>query len=158
MKALDYLKQLETWDTIIQNKLAEKDQWKLAALSITARSDGERVQSTGNQQKMADAVSRCIDLEREIDECIDKLTDRKREAIRLLDQLAYKNRKHYDILHKMYIGVVIEKADGTYHTFRWDCAEIATFYGKSYSWATSTHGRALQSFQRIMDAEKRPKV
>lgn len=153
MKALDYLKQLETWDTIIQNKNAEQDQWKLVAFGITAHSDGERVQSSGSQQKMADAVNRYVDLEREIDRLIDELTDKKCEVIRLLDKLAYIDQKQYDILHKMYIGRVITQKDGTIVTVRMDFPEIADLYNKSYSWATTVHGRALQSFQKILDAQ-----
>ena len=152
MKALDYLKQLETWDTIIQNKLVERNQWKLVAFGITAHSDGERVQSAGSKQKMADAVNRYVDLDREIDEYIDKLTDKKCEAIRLLDQLALRNRTHYNILHKMYIGKVVQQEDGTFITVRMDFTEIANLYKKSYSWATTVHGRALQNFQQILDA------
>lgn len=148
------MKQLEIWDTIIQNKIVELDQWRLIALGITSRSDGERVQSSGSQQKMADAVNRYIDIGREVDEYIDKLTDKKQEAIRLLDQLAYKNKTHYDILHKMYIGKAIAQNDGTIVTIRMDFTEIAELYGKSYSWATTVHGRALQNFQQILDANK----
>jgi len=155
LKAQRYLEQLETLDTIINNKLVERDQWRAIAFGITAHSDGERVQSSGSKQKMADAVVRYIDIEREVDEYIDKLSDKKADIIRLLDKLAFINKRHYDILHKMYVGKLVNKEDGTFETVRMDFQEYADLNNKSYSWATTVHGRALQSFQHILDEENK---
>lgn len=135
MKAKDYLKQIEKLDTLIQNKLAEKARWKDVALGITTTTDGERVQSSGSQQKMADAINRCIDIEREIDSFVDSMVDLKKEIIQTIEQL---NPTEYDVLHKRYIQNM---------TFD----EIAETKRKSKSWATTVHGRALQSVQRILD-------
>ena len=63
MKAKDFLKQLKKLDAMITNKLIEREQWKSIATGSTGVSDGERVQSSGSQQKMADAVARYIDIE-----------------------------------------------------------------------------------------------
>ena len=135
MKAKDYLKQIEKLDTLIQNKLAEKARWKDIALGITTNTEGERVQSSGSQQKMADAINRCIDIEREIDSFVDSMVDLKKEIIQTIEQL---NPTEYDVLHKRYIQNM---------TFD----EIAETKRKSKSWATTVHGRALQSVQRILD-------
>ena len=67
MKAKDYLQQVQKIDVIIKNKIIEKEQWMSMATSTTASSDGERVQSSGSQQKMADAVVRYVELEADID-------------------------------------------------------------------------------------------
>ncbi len=136
MNAKSYLKQLEKLDTIIQNKLIEKEQWKSVALGVTSHSDGERVQSSGNQQKMADAISRCVDMEREIDGLIDRLINTKMDVITTSEQL---NATEYDVLHKIYIQRM---------TFK----EVAAAKDKSQSWATTVHGRALQNLQKILDA------
>lgn len=136
MKAQDYLKQLKKLDTIIKNKLIEKSQWKNIAFGVTSHSDGERVQSSGSKQKMADAVDRCVDMEAEIDGLVDRLIDLKREIISTIEQL---NATEYDVLHKLYIQDM-------------DYYDVAAAYGKSYSWATTVHGRALQNVQRILDA------
>lgn len=135
MKAKDYLKQIEKLDTLIQNKLAEKARWKDIALGITTSTEGERVQSSGSQQKMADAINRCIDIEREIDSFVDSMVDLKKEIIQTIEQL---NPTEYDVLHKRYIQNM---------TFD----EVAEAKRKSKSWATTVHGRALQSVQRILD-------
>ena len=142
MKAQDYLKQLEKLDAIIQNKMIEKAQWKDIALGVTAHSDGERVQSSGSQQKMSDAIDRCIDIENEINKLIDRLIDTKLEITKTIEML---NGTEYDVLHKRYIQNL---------TFD----EIGAAKGKSKSWATTVHGRALQSLQRILDERKSPGI
>nr|DAG53074.1 MAG TPA: Protein of unknown function (DUF1492) [Caudoviricetes sp.]DAP38595.1 MAG TPA: Protein of unknown function (DUF1492) [Caudoviricetes sp.] len=138
MRAKDFLRQVYKLDRMVENKLAEKRQWQEIAAGATPQTTGERVQSSGNPQRMADAISRYIDIEQEIDECIDKLVDTKREVIGVIEQL---NATEYDVLHKMYIQ-------------GYSLQEVADMKGRSYSWMTSTHGRALQNVQRIIDKRK----
>lgn len=135
MKAKKFLKQLEKLDTLIKNKLIEREQWKSVATGITAQTGGERVQSSGSQQKMADAVHRYIDLETEINRCIDKLIDARQEVIAVIEQL---NAIEYDLLHKLYVQHI-------------PLDEVADKFDKSYSWVTTVHGRALRNVQTILD-------
>lgn len=135
MKAQEYLRQIEKLDTIIKNKLIEKDQWKAVALGVTARMDGERVQSSGSKSRMADALNRCVDVDREIDHLIDKMIAAKRDILETIEKL---NTVEYDVLHMIYI-------QGR------DFHDVACKRDKSYSWATSVHGRALKNVQRIID-------
>ena len=138
MKSKDYLKQLEKLDTMIQNKLIERAQWKAIALNVTSHSDGERVQSSGSQQKMADAVDRCVDMEREIDSLVDRLIDLKREITQIIEQL---NTAEYDVLHKLYIqGMTFD--------------EVAQLKDKSKSWVTTVHGRALKNMDCLLKERK----
>lgn len=135
MKAQQYLEQADKLEALIQNKQIEKAQWKDIALSITGRYEGERVQSSGSKQKMSDAVDRMVLLDKEIDSLIDRQIDARLEIIRTIEQL---QTTEYDLLHKIYIQ---------HMTFK----EVATAKGKSISWATTVHGRALQSLQKILD-------
>lgn len=125
-------------DLLIQNKLIEKQGWRDLALGITANMEGERVQSSGSKQKMADAITKCIDMEAEIDRLVDTLIDTKREVISVIEQV--ESPIEYDILHRIYIQ---------YHTLQ----DVADYYKKEYGWATTTHGRALKSVQRIRERE-----
>ena len=138
MKAKDYLQQVQKIDNLIENKLAEKAQWKSIALSSTAPMDGERVQSSGSKQKMSDAMDRVIDLEREIEEYIDRLIDTKREVIATIEQL---KATEYDLLHKIYVQ-------------NYSLDDVAALKGKSYSWATTVHGEALKSVQIILNSRE----
>lgn len=139
MKAKDYLRQLKMLDRLIENKLAEKEQWKAMATSTTQQLSADRVQTSGNPQKMADAVCKIIEIEAEIDACIDSLVDTKRDVIKTLERL---NPTEYDLLHKVYVQFL---------TFE----EVADKKGKSYSWVTTVHGRALKNVQRLLDGRRK---
>lgn len=145
MKAKEFLNQVKKWDTIIENKMIERQQWKDIAMSTTAQGTNitingiiqsmERVQSTANPQKMADAINRYVDIEKEINQCIDALVDAKKEVVGVIEQLA---ATEYDILHKVYVQ----------HLTLYD---VADKYNKTYSWVTTVHGRALKNVQIILD-------
>lgn len=136
MRAIDFLRQLRKTDLLIENKLAEKEQWKNIALGTTASgSEGERVQSSGNQQKMEDAIIKYLDIEKEIDQVIDKLIAAKMDVISVIEQL---NPAEYNLLHKVYVQ---------YFTLK----EAAYRCDMSYSAATTAHGRALKNVQLIID-------
>lgn len=134
--AKNYLRQVEKLDVRIQNKLIERQQWKDIALGITASVGGERVQSSGSQQKMADAIVKCVDMESEIDALIDALIETKKDVIATIEQL--ENPTEYDILHKRYIQFL-------------PLQEIADRYKREYTTITTTHGRALKNVQNILD-------
>ena len=134
-----FLKQLKKLDCMINNKMIEKAQWHSIALGTASNSNGERVQSSGSQQRMADAIDKYIDIEREIDSFIDELIDRKQDVISVIEQLSL---TEYDFLHKVYVQYLTMES-------------VAEEEGKSYSWATSIHGRALASVQRILEERKR---
>lgn len=134
----DYLLQIQKLDRLIENKLAEIERWKDIATGTTMQSDGERVQSTGNKQKMADAVCRYIQIENEINEAIDRFVNLKQQIISLIELLPV---DEYDLLHKIYVQ-------------NKELYEVAGEMDKSYSWVTSTHGRALVHVQKLLEEVK----
>ena len=81
VKAKDYLKQLQKLDRLIENKLAEKEQWKAMATNTTQQMTADRVQASSNPQKMADAVYKIIEIEAEIDAYILKVLCQKVDGI-----------------------------------------------------------------------------
>lgn len=131
-----YLEQVEKIDSIIRNKLIEQRQWKDIALGITANMGGDKVQSSGSQSKMADAIAKCVDMESEINRLIDMLIDAKQEVIRTIEELD--SPYDYKLLHDRYIKYI-------------DLKEIAVLYGKDYTTITTAHGRALKRVQAILD-------
>lgn len=129
-----YLEQWEKLNTLIINNMAEKLKWLDVANGITAHFGGERVQSSGSQQKMADALDIAADIQREIDQAKAQL-----ESIRrTIQQL---NATEYDVIHKRYIQGMEFK-------------DIGASKKQSKSWATTVHGRALQNLQRILDGQE----
>ena len=136
MDAKSYLRQVENIDVRIQNKLIELQQWRDIAVGITASIGGERVQASSSQQKMADAVVKCVDMETEINALVDSLIETKKDVIAVIEQL--ESPTEYDILHKRYIQFI-------------ELKEIADRYGREYTTITTAHGRALKNVQNILD-------
>lgn len=134
--AKDYLRQVELLDARIRNKLIEQEQWKEMALGITASLGGERVQTSGSKQKMANAINKCVDMEAEIDELIDELIDTKKKVIETIENL--NSPTEYKILHMRYIQFI-------------GLTGISEKLDKDYSWVTTTHGRALKNVQMLLD-------
>ena len=141
MRSKEYLLQIRKYDTMIHNKQAEVDHWKTVACSTSTYSEGERVQSSGNPHKMESAVDRYVDLQAEITADIDRYIDLKQKVIRTIENLPV---AEYDILHKVYVqGLTFD--------------EVAAIADRSYSWATTVHGRALARLQRLLDERKEEK-
>lgn len=150
MEAKAFLKQVEKLDVLIHNKIIEKEQWRDVALGIVSGGQSvvierngkkelhnmEKVQSSGSQSTMADAIDKCLDMEDEINALIDRLIDTKRQVIEVIEKV--ESPTEYNILHLRHIQ---------YKTLQ----EIADKYKKDYGWATTTYGRALKSVQHILD-------
>lgn len=136
IEAKSYLLQVERLDSRIANKLIERQQWRDIALGITANIGGERVQSSGSQQKMSEAIEKCLDMEKEINSLIDELIETKKKVIDTIEKIY--SPTEYKILHMRYIQHISLK-------------EIAIKLNREYSWVTTTHGRALKSVQNILD-------
>lgn len=139
-KAQVFLERVEMVDTIIENKLIEQRQWKELALSITANMDGEKVKSSGSQSKMADAVIKCIAMEDEISETVDRLIEEKQKTVQTIEKLY--SPTEYKILHMRYIQYI-------------NLSDIADKLNREYTWVTTTHGRALKHLQSILEKEKK---
>ena len=141
MKAKNYLSQVMKLDMMIKNKLIEREQWQSIAISTGTFSDGDRVQSSGSQQKMADAVCRYVEIEKEIDRFIDELVGTKKEIVDTIEKL---NAVEYDLLHLIYIQG---------KTFK----EVANLRGKTYNNVKNIHKRAIADVQKILDERENAK-
>ena len=134
-----YLERVEKIDTIIENKLIEQRQWKDLALNITANMGGEKVQaSSKSSSPMADAVIKCISMETEIAEAVDRLIAEKKEIVRTIEQIY--SPTEIKILHMRYIRYI-------------SLTDIAVELNKEYTWVTTTHGRALKSVQKLLESK-----
>lgn len=133
MDAREYLENYETISYEIGFKESEIERWKGIAQGSTGSSDGERVQSSGTKEKMANAVMTYTDLEREVEGLKEVQESIKRNIKKL-------KGKQYRLIYGHYVmGESIKT--------------IASSLGMSPSWGTTTHARALQSMQKILDAE-----
>lgn len=136
MEAKDFLRQVKKADVKIKNKLIEKQQWHDLSVSITSVMGGERVQSSGNPSKMADAVIVATDMEALILKEVIRLRDVKTNVVETIEKLD--SPTEYDVLHRRYIQ---------YQSLQ----DVADHYKKDYGWATTVHGRALKHVQELME-------
>lgn len=136
MRAKDFLSQIAMLDTLIENKRADVQRWKDIANNTGVNMSGERVQSSGNHDMVANAICTYIDIEREE---IDTLLARRKDIIGVIEKLS---PVEYDLLHKVYVQ---------YFTLK----EVTYMKKRSYSWATTTHDKALNNVQKILDERDR---
>lgn len=135
MEAKKYLERIEKINVLIRNKTIEKKLHK-ESLSVTSTKwGGERVQSSGNPQRMEASIIKYIDFEKEIDESIEVLRKELRSIMQTIEGLPV---AQYDVLHRVYVQKLSFK-------------EISFECGKSESWAATIHGRALKNLQNILD-------
>lgn len=135
MRAKEYLKKIKKIDLMIRNRIAEQQQWRDMALSITAQMNGERVQSSSNQQKMADAIIKALDIGDDDSGEIRELKEERREIVSTIEQL---NATEYDLLYKVYVQ-------------QFSFQDVADANDRTKDWVKTVHGRALQSVQQILN-------
>lgn len=134
MTAEAFLERLLKINSLLENKQFEIEQNMTAATGSTASYGTERVQTSPSSGKIENAVVTKACIEQEIEE----LKAERQRKIKTLEQLP---SMYYDYLHKMYV-------QGMEH------ADIAALKKKSYSWGTTTHNRAVNKLQDILDAGK----
>lgn len=139
MNAKEFLRQVKKLDRLIENKMIEVQQWKEIAENTTATLSGERVQSSHNPHRIADAIGRYIDLEMEIKRDIDAFIAAKKDVIGVIEQL---EATEYDILHKIYVQHLT-------------LDDVADNYDRTYSWVTTIHGQAVKHVQDILNGRER---
>lgn len=135
MDATAFLEKVKRLDVLLKNKLIEREQWRDLALSVTAHSDGDRVQSSGNLQKMSDAVARCVDMEAEINAIVERLAIEKADVLSVIEQLP---PDEYDVLHMKYIQHLTND-------------EINMARDRSGSWASTIASNGRKNVQMILD-------
>lgn len=133
MNTKAYLNQIKRLDMMINNKLAEIYRLKNMASGIFISTDSERVQASGNKDRLGNTVAKIIDLERETDELIDILFDKRNNIIKQIDSL--KNSDYYQILALRYVN---------YNTFN----DISDKTGWSIRQVFRLHGEALREFEK----------
>lgn len=97
MDTKQYLGQIRKFDKQIQNKLIEIYNLRTMAQSITVATDKERVDSSGEKDKIGSIVAKICDMENEVDNIIDK----RCEIVSQIDSL--EETDSYDVLANIYI-------------------------------------------------------
>lgn len=137
--AQEMLKEIKKLDRMIMNKLDELERWRSVSTSTTAMSTGERVQSSGGQQKMESAVIKCIEIQEDIKKSIEYMVIKKENVLKLIEEL---DADEYDLLYKMYFR---------YMTMR----KASEAMGINRKTARIFHDRALEQIQRMIEEREK---
>ena len=135
--AKKYLEEIERYNSVIENKLAEIDQLKSLATSITTATSDTPVQSSGNNDRIGKIVADIVDKENELQKITDKLVDEKNERVQIIEQL--EDRLQYNILHKRYLQLM-------------EFEDIAEKEHYSKQWIYKIHKQALENIQIILNS------
>lgn len=137
MKAITYLKQIKIIDNKIDAEILEIARLETLAEKTTAAMDGERVQSSGSQQKMADCVVKILSVKDQLAEDIENMIKLKDEVRKLISEEC--DADCCKLLHKRYF---------LYCT--WE--QIAVDMNFTYKWVSGgLHQRALAQVQKALD-------
>ena len=131
LNAEAYLSRIKKVDVLIQNKMRDYKRWVDIADGMGGASVGERVQSTRNLHKGADAIIEYIGIEEELE----RLKDERMEIIRTIEMLPI---PEYSILCKLYIEDYTMK-------------EVAYSFDRSYDWVKKKKRKALRMIQQILN-------
>lgn len=138
MEAKEFLLQLQVLKKRIESKRAEIEQLKSIAYGVTPQADGERVQSSGNPERMASAVVGYMQLETELAQHLAQYCRVMREVIAVVEEL---KEPYYSIIHKRYIR-------------NKPFAEIAEEEHYSYQYTTELHRIALKKVQKMINNQQ----
>ncbi len=134
-EAKEYLSRMKQLNKIIDRKEDRAAALYALALKTTPTMSDTGAMGGGNQEKMASAMDKYIDLKKEINDDINRLVVMQDEVYAILWQI--KNQNYYDVLEKHYLQ---------YKTF----AQIGEEMERSVRWAIELHGRALEVFDKLM--------
>ena len=139
MTAKEYLRQYRDADDAINAKLDQIHRLRELATKTTHTLAKDRVRASGEQDKVAKIVTKIVDMEREVDECIDGLRSIKREVEDAIAQVPDGSQRKVLILR--YINGL-----------RWE--EIAVRLNYHYRWVLELHGRGLQTVEKNMEMKQ----
>ena len=131
MNAEQYLDRIKKIESLVRARLIEHARLVEIAEGIGSATIGERVQSTRNLHKSADAIGSYVDLEREIAE----MEQERREILYTIERLP---SAEYDVIYDLYV------ADKQYK-------EIAYERKRSMDWVRYHRQRGIDMIQAWLD-------
>ena len=139
MTAKEYLRQYRDADDAINAKLDQIHRLRELATKTTTAMSPARVKSSGEPDKLAGIIARIVDMEREVDDSIDRLQDTKRQVEEAISGV--RDARERKVLTLRYINGL-----------RWE--EIAVRLVYHYRWVLELHGRGLRAVEKNMEAEQ----
>lgn len=130
-EAKAYLKQIQGLDKAIQRKVEEIERLKQCAVSTSVSLNADRVQTSGCGDKFETCILMAADLEKEVDQDIDRFYDLKMQCVRMITDIDDECEER--VLFERYVNYK-------------NMSEISDLIGKSLRQTQRIHGNALHSF------------
>lgn len=136
MKAINYLKQIKSMDAKINADIEELASLEALATRTTSVLGGDRVQTSGSQQKMADCVTKIVAMKKQINKEIDSFIDFRNKAREIISEC---DSECITLISKRY-----------FQFKTWE--EIAVDMNFTYQWVSGgLHQKALAQVQKALD-------
>lgn len=135
-----YLERIEALKIQIDRKKDKAERLFCLATKSTSSMNASGAAGGGNPDKMAGASDGHMDLKKEIDQDEQRLESMICEACDLLARLT--DKKHYDVLRYRYLHFM-------------QFTQIAVDMKYTYRGICILHGRALQEFEKVLEARKK---
>ena len=135
MTTREYLSQIRRYDKMIANKREEILNLRSMVYGISAPIGGDRVQSSGDKDKLGSFMSKIVDTEREMETLVSKRWGIVQEIESLDDTNEYNVLAKRYILQKNIKEIAIEEHESDRHTLRLVSRAINSFekkYGENY--------------------------
>ena len=135
MTTREYLSQIRRFDKMISNKREEIYNLRAMVYGTSAPMGGDRVQSSGDKDKLGAFMSKIVDTEREMEGLVSKRWRIVQEIESLDDTDEYNVLAKKYILQKNIKEISIEEHESDRHTLRLVSRAINSFeekYGKNY--------------------------
>lgn len=107
MTTKEYLNQIGKLTFMIEAKFEELYRLQTLACRVTVATDGERVKSSPDPDRMADAVEKIIKCEEELNTLIKKTVNQRSQIIKMIDALD--NPNSHKILTLRYVQELTDK-------------------------------------------------
>lgn len=108
------------------------------ACSVSVSNDGERVQNSGDKDRMGSAVARIVDLERETDSLVDSFVRKRKKIVEQIDSI--EDVDYYHVLSMRYVSR--DTFESIAEKTNWSIRKVFTL-----------HGKALLEFERLYGSE-----
>ena len=137
MNAEQWLKQVRKLDELIQNKLAEQEQWKELATNVSPAPFNDMPHSNTGMinNSVENAIINMISVSNEINRLIDKYIDCKQKVVATIEQLP---EKEYGVLHRHYIQYMT-----------WEDVALDMNYSTTQVWRIKNNG--LKILQDVIE-------
>lgn len=133
MKAREYLEQIKIKDSALANLRNDKETITQMLYSFGGSGDGERVQSSRNNDKFGTLFGRIDEIEQRVKQEMVQLIEFKLKVSGEINAL--NDARYIELLHMRYIEFK-----------SWEC--IASDMGYNTRYTLKLHGHALEAFQK----------